>query len=257
MSEPEEKKFALEIPFEWALKRLFGPVLEEYGEELRRWHVARRLNKIGDAAIRKVENLDDGRHPNLNVTHNVFMNGAFRDDEVSAEYFGGILASSRSEDGKDDSTINYVDVIKSLSSRQLHLHYLIYNGLNQIFVAKKDEVNVAQGSELERRSIWFASSELHAIHKIAVLTDFQILFRQGLIKEYKTDTEHKTTYHFPYSMAKPTSFGVMLYAVAHNRQDSWLSFPSVPFGAFETVPGPLFFADSLDELKKRCGVPSS
>lgn len=257
MSEPEDKKYVVEIPFEWALKKFFGPILEEYGEELKRWHVARRLNKIADAATRKVENLEDGRQPNLNVTHNIFMNGAFRDDEVSAEYFGGILASSRSEDGKDDSTIHYVDVIKSLSSRQLHLHYLIYNGLNKIFVAKKDQVNVAQGSEIESREIWLASLELDTIHKIDILTDFNILNRQGLIKQYKFDIEKKSVYQFPYSMAKPTTFSVMLYAVAHNRKDLWHSFPSVPFGAFETVPSLLFFADSLDELRKLCGVPSS
>ena len=255
MSEPQDKKYVVEIPFEWALKKLFGPILIEYGEELRRWHIARRLNKIADAATRKVENLEDGRQPNLNITHNVFMNGAFRDDEVSAEYFGGILASSRSEDGKDDSSIHFVDVIKSLSSRQLQLHYLIYNGLNKMLVARKDMVNVAEGREIESRSIWLASLELDAIHRIDIYTDFQILYRQGLIKEYRTDIEKKSTYAFPYSMAKPTTFGVMLYAVAHNRKNLWHSFPSVPFGEFETVSSPLFFADTLDKLKELCGVP--
>ena len=193
----------------------------------------------------------------MNVAYNVLRDGAFRDDEVSSEYFGGILASSRSRDGKDDSTIHYVDVIKSLSSRQLQLHYLIYNGLNKMLVAKKEKVNVALGSEIESRAIWLASLELDAIHRIDIYTDFQILYRQGLIKEYKTDMERKSTYVFPYSMVKPTTFGVMLYAVAHNRKDLWHSFPSVPFGDFETAPSPLFFADSLDKLKSMCGVPSS
>ena len=73
-----------------------------------------------------------------------------------------------------------------------------------------------QGSERESREIWLASLELDTIHKVDVLTDFNILNRQGLIKQYKFDIEKKSTYQFPYSMAKPTTFGVMLYVVAHN-----------------------------------------
>jgi hypothetical protein len=68
------------------------------------------------------------------VARDVLWNGALTNDEVCAEYFGGILASSRSEDGSDDGVIYYVDVIKSLSSKQLKLHYVIYNSFNKLWV---------------------------------------------------------------------------------------------------------------------------
>ena len=55
----------------------------------------------------------------------MIWNGAVTDDEVCAEYFGGILAASRTEDGKDDSAIQFVDCIKAMSAKQLHLHYAI------------------------------------------------------------------------------------------------------------------------------------
>ena len=256
MSESENKNIEIEVPGEWILKKVLGPVLTEFGEDLKRVYAAGR-DKIAAAASRKIENLEDGQQANLRVARDVFWNGAFTDEEVCAEYFGGMLASSRSEDGKDDSSIHFVDVIKSLSSGQLELHYLIYSGLNKMFVAKGDRVKVAQGPEIQSRSIWLSSLELEARYNINVATDFNILFRQGLIFEYKTDMVTERTYVFPYSMAKPTTFGVMLYAAAHNQLPSWDSFSSVPFGDFESISNVLFFADTLDKLKKLCGVPSS
>ena len=51
---------------------------------------------------------DDGKQANLGVSRDVLWNGAFSTESICAEYFGGILASSRSEDGKDDSAIPFV-----------------------------------------------------------------------------------------------------------------------------------------------------
>ncbi len=231
------------------LQKVLGPVSEEVGEEFRRIYKAGR-EKILASAYRKLENPDDGKQANLRIAQDILWNGAFTDDEVCAEYFGGVLASSRSEDGKDDSNIQFSSVIRSLSSSQLCLHYLIYNVFNKMLVAKKVTLNVAQGPEVQNHSIWLFSAELQSMHHIDINTDFNILFRQGLIFEYKTDMVHENGYVLPYSMAKPTTFGVMLYAVAHNRKPKWRTFPSVDFGNFESIPTPQFFGATLDELKK-------
>jgi hypothetical protein len=143
----EEKKLAIALPGEWALQKVFGPALTEIGEDLKKLY-AKGRDRLVAAAYRKVEDPEDGKQANLRVTRDVLWNGAFTEDEVCAEYFGGILASSRSADGKDDDAIQFVDVIKSLSARQLRLHYVIYHSLNQIFVASGATVNVGQGLEL-------------------------------------------------------------------------------------------------------------
>lgn len=253
MSDSESKDLSIKLPGEWALQKAFGPVLTEMGEDIKRLYAVGR-DKILAAGYRKIENPEDGKQANLRVTRDVMWNGAFTDDEVCAEYFGGILASSRSENGKDDSSIQFVDVIKSLSSRQLRLHYLIYNCLNKIFVAKKDTVNVGQSSEIQGRSLWLSTLELQTTQDINVDTDFNILFRQGLISQYKSDMVREGVHALPYGMAKPTTFGVMLYASAHNRLPAWRSFPSVDFGNFESIANPRVFADSLGELKKMAGL---
>jgi hypothetical protein len=73
-----------------------------------------------------------------------------------------------------------------------------------------------------------------------------------LLVEYKTDA-HKLPDNklLPYVMAKPTTFGVLLYTTAMNRLDEWRSFPTTDFGNFPDVALPAYFTSSLDELIKK------
>lgn len=249
MSESEKKEMEISVPSEWAVKKLLGPVFSELGEDFRRLYALGR-DKIIHVARRKTENIEDGKIPNLRVTRDVFWNGAFTDEEVCAEYFGGLLASSRTEDGEDDSCIPYVDVIKSLSASQLRLHYAIYHALNKILLYKRLPINVAQGSSIQGISVWLSSSELLTVHKINIDTDFNVLWRQGLIFEYKTDTKIVDKEFFlQYSMVKPTTFGVMLYAAAHNKMENWKDFTKFDFGDFKGIPPPKAYGTGIEELK--------
>ena len=248
---PESGKKEIEVsgPGEWAAKKLLGPVLAELGEDLKRIYALGR-DKIIQVACRKTENIQDGKIPNLRVTRDVFWNGAFTDEEVCAEYFGGILASSRTEDGEDDSCIPFVDVIKSLSASQLRLHYVIYHALNKILLHKRLSTNIAQGSSIQGISVWLSSLELLTVHRINIDTDFNILWRQGLIFEYKTDLKTvDKDFFLQYSMVKPTTFGVMLYAAAHNKMENWKKFTKLDFDDFEGVPPPKAYGTSFEELK--------
>ena len=228
------------------LKKVFGPLLSEIGKDLPRLYAVGR-DQIVQAASRKIPKEGDSKKPNLRVAHDVMWNGAFTDDEVCAEYFGGILASSRSKDGKDDSSIQFVDVVKSLSSKQLCLHYLIFNCLNKLLVAHNDVFNIAMGNATHSRGVYLSTLELQQKYQINVDADFVVLYRQGLIYTYKTN--HYSPKNISYAMAKPTIFGVMLYAAAHNRREDWLRFCMEDFGDFEYVSSPRFYAKSLEELE--------
>ena len=250
MSESEKKEIEISLPGEWAVKKLLGPVFSELGEDFRGLYALGR-DKIIQVACRKTENIEDGKIPNLRVTRDVFWNGAFTDDEVCADYFGGILASARTDDGKDDSCIQFVDVIKALSAKQLRLHYVIYHALNQIMQKQNKAVNIAQGSEIQQVSVWLDSIELVHVHGINIDTDFNILWRQGLIYEYKFDQKIIDTMPLSYSLIKPTTFGVMLYAAAHNKIAHWRTFPKIDFGGFEDVSPPMTYATNFEELKNK------
>ena len=253
MSESDKKEIEVSVPGEWAVKKLLGPVLSELGEDFKRIYTLGR-DKIIQVACRKTENIQDGKIPNLRVTRDVFWNGAFTIDEVCAEYFGGILASSRTYDGKDDSCIQFVDVIKSLSAKQLRLHYVIYHALNKILHHQSSTINVGQSSEIEKISVWISSIELINVHRLKIDTDLNVLWRQGLISQYKSEVADDGQTSLPYVKANPTTFGVMLYAAAHNKMDSWQSFTKIDFGDFEDIHPLTYYADNKNALNKLAGI---
>lgn len=98
----------------YAARKILGLTLDAMGEDLNRVYASGR-DRVMSAAERKIEYLDDGRCANLRTARDVRWHGAVTEDTVSAEYYGGLLASSRSNDGKDDTAIPFVDAIKSLS----------------------------------------------------------------------------------------------------------------------------------------------
>jgi len=241
-----ENKLAISLPWEWAAQKVLGPTLAEIGEDLRRVY-AKGRDKLISAAFRKIPNPDDGKQANLRVTKDVLWNGAFTDDAVCAEYFGGILAASRSVDGKDDDAIQFVDVIKSLSSRQLHLHYAIYHSLNRQLVPIGKPVNVGKDSEIEKQSVWFLPDELRALD-LRIDPDLNILYRLGLISQYRMDLYPVDNLALAYVSVHATTFGVLLYAAAHNRLADWRSFAEIDSGSFGEIGTPRSCASGLQEL---------
>ena len=248
MTDSPEKGIAIALPGEWAIRKLLGPVFSEIGDDIKRLYAAGR-DRILTNAFNKIDNIDDGKTPNLRVTRDVLWNGAFSEDAICAEYFGGVLASSRTDDGNDDSSIQFVDAIKSLSAKQLRLHYVAYYALNKLLIQKMRHINVGQGSEIQKVEIWMASVELASVHDINIDTDPNALWRHGLLHEYKiasVDLDGKT---LPYTMVKPTTFGVMLYAAAHNNIKQWRNFCTVDLGSFDgTIPPDAYATDLSSRL---------
>ena len=240
---------------EGIIQKVLGPTAIEVGKDLRKIYVAGR-DRIFSAAHRKIRNPDDGKQANLRVTHGVILNGACTEDEICAEYFGGILAASRSDDGRNDDAIQFVEVIKSMSSKQLRLHYVIYNALNKLLVSGGHSVNVGSGSEIQARQVWFASLELAALG-LHVDTDSNILNRLGLLSQYRYDTDIQDSKGLPFLSANPTTFGVLLYAAAHNRFGEWRSFDRVDFGNFDEIAMPTYFAATKEALWQATGLKSS
>jgi hypothetical protein len=60
------------------------------------------------------------------VLKEVIEGASFCEDELGAEYFGGILAGAKSENGRDDRGASLAALAGRLSSYQLRCHYLMY-----------------------------------------------------------------------------------------------------------------------------------
>jgi hypothetical protein len=66
----------------------------------------------------------------------IIEEGSYCNDKLAAEYFGGVLASSRTENGRDDRGARISKIIDSLSVYQLRTHYLIYSNIRFQFKGK-------------------------------------------------------------------------------------------------------------------------
>ena len=245
----DELRVRVMLPGEWAAKRVLGPALEEMGEDFKKLYALGR-DKIIRAARRKITNLDDGKRANLRVARDVFWNGAFSNTDICVEYFGGILAASRSEDGQDDDAIQFLDVIRSMSSSQLKLHYILYTCLNKILMQSNDKPNVASGRDIQARVAYFSWQELAESFNIEAHTALNILHREGLLHEYKLEYDGANDAKLAYIMIRPTTFGIFLYAAVHNRLEEWPNFGRKEFGEFPEFKLPRYFAPTLRQLHR-------
>ena len=204
--------------------------------------------KIMENAATKTPDLDDGKATNLRVTCEVFRHGSITDDPICIDYFGGILAASRSTDGKNDTAIHYLDCIKAMSAKQLHLHYAIYSSAQRLFVKSGKHPNVMQGSELTTAPVWLSSIELS---RLGLQQDFDlpVLHRLGLVSEYKTDVHRlQDNQVVPYSMLKITTFGVLLYCAAMNKLLFAREFPFRVFEGNPEIAVPQCFGATIEGL---------
>jgi len=119
------------------LTKLLGPAAEYIGGEIKGLVEKGNLN-IGDIFIKAYRKLgSDVEQPgavNPRVLKNIFEDGRFCEDELAREYFAGVLASSRTKDGKDDRGVTNAKLVSNLSSYQIRTHYIFYTLLRRAFL---------------------------------------------------------------------------------------------------------------------------
>lgn len=119
--------------------KLLGPTAEYLGDGLRDFtkrraaNVARIFQKASDKLGEQIE--IPGEVP-PRVLKVVIDEGSFCDDELAADYFGGVLASSRTEQGRDDRGARIAKILDGLSTYQIRSYYLIYASIRSLFEAK-------------------------------------------------------------------------------------------------------------------------
>jgi len=111
--------------------KLLGPTADYIGDELQSWAERRveNVKRIFDKAERRLgDQLDEPGSVPPRVLREILDGGSYWDDELGAEYFGGILASSRSQLSRDDRGASLAALVGRLSNYQLRCHYVLYSG---------------------------------------------------------------------------------------------------------------------------------
>lgn len=119
------------------LEKILGPTSEYIGDSLCDF-TKKRVQNIASIFNIAARNLDSdiespgSVHPK--ILRQVVDEGSFCDDPIALEYFGGVLASSRTESGKDDRGASLMKQISRLTTYQLRSHYLFYSQIRKAYL---------------------------------------------------------------------------------------------------------------------------
>jgi hypothetical protein len=134
------------------LTRLLGPSVDAFGAALAR-SVEYRTRNFGRIAARaQAKSLGDcNRIVNTRVAFVMLEDGSLCDDELMAEYLGGVLAGARTPSGQDDRAVSWIKLISGLSAITIRAHYLLYrewaaslHGLADFKLGLEDNAKAAQ-----------------------------------------------------------------------------------------------------------------
>ncbi|MDQ7005361.1 MAG: hypothetical protein Q9N67_10760 [Ghiorsea sp.] len=126
------------------VSKLLGPTADYLGGELKEL-VEKSQNNVYSVFKRAEkkcgDRLDKPGTVNPRVMKHVYDEARFCENELLSEYFGGVLASSRTKLGKDDRGVYYSQIVQALSSYQVSCHYLFYYLIWMLSKGKKLDLN--------------------------------------------------------------------------------------------------------------------
>jgi len=240
-----------------ALGRMLGPTADYIGEGVRSWSERRTANvqRVFAIAYRR---LGDGiNRPGAvppRVLKAVLDEAQVAEDELVAEYLGGVLASSRTEVGRDDRAAAIARLISSLSSYAIRTHYLFYAATHSHVGGAGDTAEDWSTGKAEPRSATYITDEDYKTamafsdvelanfggiipDTILTLDRHDLVENWAIAKPEALQQRHSATL-FPGDgvVYQPTMQGVVLFCAAHGCLTD-------PFAAF--VSGELAF-DSPD-----------
>ena len=118
------------------IEKILGPTAEYIGDNMRGWTEkgATNVSKIFQKAEEKLgdEINEEGAVP-PKVLKEILDSGFFCDDELGQEYFGGVLASSRTSVSRDDRGATYAALVSRMTTYQIRAHYVLYHIAKRVY----------------------------------------------------------------------------------------------------------------------------
>jgi len=210
MEELEVIKVAVVAGLAGGTGKLVAAPLEGAAQSIRDRSKA-RVDRIAKRAQKKAGGrpLDVGDR----IAFKVLTEGAVTDDELMADYLGGVLAASGPD---DDSGAAVVAQIGRLSSRELLLHFLIYSDLHRL-VAGRMRPNLYNGKEAASLTLRVTAVDLLAalgVKPFALNPIVSALARENLIGEHVVLPDLDLSDEVVLKV-NPTPSGALLYLWGH------------------------------------------
>src|SRR5262245_1155081 len=138
-----------------AVQRLLAPTADYIGAGVLQGTkaVVNTLRVFVNAARIMGPRIDEpGRVP-PRVMREILDQAPFCEDELTAEYLGGILASSYSEILRDDRGVTLLNTLKRLSTYAVRTHYVCYREYCRLYQGNLTLTEAIEGSGLPNRRI--------------------------------------------------------------------------------------------------------
>lgn len=222
------------------LEKLLGPTASYLGEEARDFVRARKetIGKIfknaSDKAGEKLEK--PGKVP-PKVLKNIIDEGSFSEDALAIEYLGGVLASSRTELGRDDRGARISKFIDRLSTYQLRSHYLIYGTVRKLFAGASLSMNMGDRKKMVLfiPYVSFINAMDFSVDEVMQLDTlighiFFGLHNDGLLEDrfiFGSHDSMKSNYKLadgPGIICQPSAFGTELFLWAFGQANKPLDY---------------------------------
>ncbi|MEX1136827.1 MAG: hypothetical protein WEB89_07985 [Balneolales bacterium] len=220
------------------IEKILGPTADYVGEGLKEFTEKRvnNIKRIFEIAHKqlgeKIE--EDGQVP-PRVLKGVLDEGSFIEDELSAQYFGGVLAASRSSFKNDDRGTSFISLITKLSSYQLRLHFVLYSLLRKNFINHR--LNIASANHRRELKMYIDLFSLELSFETDSMKQFDSILqhsafglnRETLIENFAFGTPKNLLEYYPNPndtdlkddsfVFTPSAFGVELFLWAHGKSD--------------------------------------
>ncbi len=213
------------------IAKILGPTADLVGQGLR-GSAERACKNVGRIFTHAQAKLGDrieqpGAVP-PKVVGDILQKGAFCEDPLAAEYFGGVLASSRTEVSRDDRGSSFTSLISRLTVYQVRAHFIFYRLVKEHFDGRRLSMAVSEDTSEMELSIPMASfdksmdfSELEDGGAIIAHVMFG-LQRETLVSDFaygEADTMPARWQHVtePGIVFNPTSLGAELFLWAHGQ----------------------------------------
>lgn len=219
------------------LQKVFGPPAEELGIALGRLveYRCRNFGRIVEKASKRAKNNKSVGAVNPRFAFLLLQEGSLCDDELMADYLGGLLADSKSPDGRDDRAITWCHIITSLSSFQIRAHYLMYREWAYHLHQEAPEIDLSYVDEMNLATMHLDFEEFTSALMQEIPQDPEVILRHsmmglariGLINDSWSYGKHiRTSENSPFEneewtivSATPTGRGMELYGWAFGMPD--------------------------------------
>jgi hypothetical protein len=121
--------------------KLLGPTADYLGQSSR-FLVEKGIGNVDRmlkyAISKSGKNIDDGGQVPPRILKDIIGEAAYCENEFMSEYYGGLLAASRTENSNDDKTVSFTKLVGSMSTMQVRAHYVIYLMVRKINLGRVD-----------------------------------------------------------------------------------------------------------------------